>query len=294
MAIRTSKPAPPPARRKVDPAHADSSFGFRVWREPIVASHETHAHVDVEGNFLIRGTARYLLAGRYQPLVPGRLAIFWGGIPHRLLDLSPDAEMAWLTVPIAWFMDWNPGERLVNRLLSGDLLHEPDPATGIADAAQLERWIHDLSADAPLLRTAALLEVRARVHRLGHAIEGDAAAATPSQDGTTGGYVERISAFLGTHFRNEIAMADVAAAVDLHPNYATTLFREACGMGPWDYLVRLRISHAQRLLLTTDLKITAVALDSGFGSLSRFYEAFHKHVGQTPRAYRATNASRGG
>jgi transcriptional regulator GlxA family with amidase domain len=54
-----------------------------------------------------------------------------------------------------------------------------------------------------------------------------------------------------------------------------------------EYVARLRVSHAQRLLLTSDAKILEVMLESGFRSASRFYETFAKIAGQSPRAYRA-------
>jgi transcriptional regulator GlxA family with amidase domain len=53
-----------------------------------------------------------------------------------------------------------------------------------------------------------------------------------------------------------------------------------------DYLTRIRISMAQRLLVTTDLKISEVACQSGFNTVCRFYIAFRQLCGQTPRKYR--------
>jgi hypothetical protein len=47
-----------------------------------------------------------------------------------------------------------------------------------------------------------------------------------------------------------------------------------------------RLSHAQRLLVTTEDLILRIALSSGFGSLSRFNEAFRQAFGCTPREYR--------
>jgi AraC family transcriptional regulator, melibiose operon regulatory protein len=74
--------------------------------------------------------------------------------------------------------------------------------------------------------------------------------------------------------------------VGLNPNYAMTVFREGCGLSLWEYVTRLRISHAQRLLLTTDWTMERVALDCGFGSSSRFFAAFRRICGMTPRQYR--------
>jgi len=52
------------------------------------------------------------------------------------------------------------------------------------------------------------------------------------------------------------------------------------------YVTQHRLSHAQRLLVTTDDLVVNIALKSGFGSLSRFNEAFRQAFGCTPREYR--------
>lgn len=50
-----------------------------------------------------------------------------------------------------------------------------------------------------------------------------------------------------------------------------------------DYVTQHRLSHARRLLLTTDCKVFDIAAEVGFGSSSRFYEAFAQWRGRTPR-----------
>lgn len=52
------------------------------------------------------------------------------------------------------------------------------------------------------------------------------------------------------------------------------------------YLTRMRVCQAQYLLLSTESEIAEIALSTGFGSLSRFYEAFKSVSGHTPRQYR--------
>jgi len=55
----------------------------------------------------------------------------------------------------------------------------------------------------------------------------------------------------------------------------------------WEYVTRLRVSHAQRLLITTDTKVVDVALESGFASVAPFSQAFRTYANQQrPLAYR--------
>lgn len=59
------------------------------------------------------------------------------------------------------------------------------------------------------------------------------------------------------------------------------------GVSIKNHLTRTRLSHAKMLLSETDQKIVTVAMDSGFGSLSSFYEAFTEHNdGLSPAKYR--------
>lgn len=66
-----------------------------------------------------------------------------------------------------------------------------------------------------------------------------------------------------------------------------TLVREHLHTTPADLLARMRVRHATRLLLQTDLPIATVALESGFASLSTFSTHMRDQTGMTPTGYRA-------
>jgi AraC-like DNA-binding protein len=275
-------------------AAAERSFGFTAWRGSAERMLIAHVHTDVEWNFLLSGSMRYFLAGRFEVLQPGRLSVFWAGMPHRLVEAQPGTELVWVTVPLAWILQWGLDERFSHRLLAGDLLREPtdDPWSGRLDEALLRRWAADFrhGASAEVGRIA-MLECEARLRRLALA---DCSAPPDRPDGMPDGAlsepVERMARFIGLHFREPLSVADVAAAVGLQTNYAMQLFKRRCGMTVWEYLTRLRVGHAQRLLLSTDWTMHRVASESGFGSVSRFYEAFHRFGGGTPRGYRVAMA----
>ena len=57
-------------------------------------------------------------------------------------------------------------------------------------------------------------------------------------------------------------------------------------MSIWQYLTRLRLAHAQWLLLTSERSVLSIALESGFGSLARFYAAFTREYGTPPGEFR--------
>ena len=64
------------------------------------------------------------------------------------------------------------------------------------------------------------------------------------------------------------------------------VFTRSMRCGPQQYVIRSRVRAAQALLASTDMRITQIAMDCGFGSLSSFNRAFMKVAGRTPRQER--------
>jgi AraC-like DNA-binding protein len=112
------------------------------------------------------------------------------------------------------------------------------------------------------------------------------ASAAPGFDAERLSSLEAMTRFIGEEGLRAIQVSDVAKAAGLHPNYAISLFRKAFGITIKQALTRYRLDTAQSMLLATDLSITTVAFDCGFGSLSSFYEAFEKRFSVSPASFR--------
>ncbi len=243
-----------------------------------------HRHKEVELNWVASGEMTYLFGGARRVLEPGRLAAFWAAIPHRVTHLAPGTQFYCVHLPLSLFLRWRLPGGLTERLLGGEMVREPEGAD--SDKLLFEQWQHDMRDPAPDMRHAVHLELEARLCRLARRLAP--AGVTPAAaDGRLLSKVEEMAAWIGEQYAEGISAADVARAMGLHPKYAMALFRRHCGMTLGDYLTQQRVSQAQRLLVTTEMKIIDIAFAAGFGSVSRFYEAFTRACGQSPRAYRA-------
>jgi AraC-like DNA-binding protein len=67
------------------------------------------------------------------------------------------------------------------------------------------------------------------------------------------------------------------------------VFRQATGKSPIDYLIGLRIEAAKRLLRQSDLGMTDIALEVGFGDSNYFARQFRLVTGRTPTAFRRSS-----
>jgi AraC family transcriptional regulator, melibiose operon regulatory protein len=261
----------------------EPAIGFSIWRMQAVSAMDTaHTHPDVEVNYLFEGGLAYLHGGSATRIEPGRFTVFWGGVPHQVLPPGITGDGIWVTVPLAWFLQWRLPNGLHDRVLGGEIVSAPPSA---ADRGLLERWLADSDSGDPGRRGVLQLEMEARFHRLALELPRRRTGPHPGADGT--GRIARITRFIALHYREPISVADVARGAGLHPKYLMRVFKKQCGVGVWEYLTRLRVSHAQRLLITTDAKVLDVAMESGFSSAAPFYAAFAARTGGIrPLAYR--------
>jgi AraC-like DNA-binding protein len=92
---------------------------------------------------------------------------------------------------------------------------------------------------------------------------------------------------LDGHFREPIAVDEVATSVGYSPFHFAREFRRTYGESPGRYLARRRIERAQQLLHASDLTVTEICLVVGYTSLGTFSAAFKRAVGVSPTGYRS-------
>lgn len=98
--------------------------------------------------------------------------------------------------------------------------------------------------------------------------------------------VSRAKQFIEEHKTEEISLRDVAKVVNVSTFYFCKLFKKATGMTFTEYLSQVRISKAKNLLLNPNLRVSEIAYDIGYQSLTHFNRTFHRITGQSPTAYR--------
>ena len=253
-------------------------------------------HNEIELNLLPSGRLTYLMGGRRVVVPSRRLAVFWAGIPHQILDFDGASDYFVATVPLAWALQWALPSRLTQALLGGTVVIEPDGDRFSMDLQRFETWCDDAQNGSGKRVRASLLEMEARLERLALSAVGESEPHTTSKppvaiDQDRLGRAERMACFVAQNYTQTLTSGRIAEHVSLHTNYAMALFRQTFGVTLARYVVQHRLSHAQRLLVTTDDLIENVAYASGFGSLSRFNEAFKEAFGCAPKEFRRTHRS---
>lgn len=281
-----------------DPDRPDfTPYGFSCVRWNPSPMRRPDHHNEIELNMLTKGSVTYLLGGRRVELKAGSLNVFWAAIPHQIVDFTRGTEYFVATIPLAWFLQCKLTDRFVQPLLRGEVLSERLEHRERHDYDLFAQWESDLQQPEEEVRHVVMLEMEARLRRMigtlplsANAPVGKAKARATSLQGGELNKVEQIACLIAQRYTEQLTVTEIGKAVGLHPNYAMGLFKKAFGTTLLDYLVHHRVSHAQRLLATSNEKIVDVAFSSGFNSISRFNETFRRACGCTPREYRAQHA----
>ena len=99
--------------------------------------------------------------------------------------------------------------------------------------------------------------------------------------------VERAKELLEGSITEDVTVAEIADKLNISVHYLCHIFKSETGMTPIDYRNSLKISKAKKLLVSTDDKISDIALECGFGSASYFSKLFSKCEGITPIEFRS-------
>jgi len=240
-----------------------------------------HTHDAFEISAFAGGCVTMLFGGQAVTVPPDRLVVHWGMLPHQMLRRDPGAEVVGVHVPLSWVLEWSLPSGLISRLLDLQPVIEAPRRVPFSDLALLQDWYRLLNSAAPEAENIVRAEIHGRLLRLApppaeHAAPGTVSAAAFS----------RALQFIARHFRDSIFLADIARAAGISRRHLTRLFAEYTGQTVNGYITHLRLSHARRLLTTTDRKVLDVMHDSGFSCPTQFYRKFQEQTGLSPRRYR--------
>ena len=103
--------------------------------------------------------------------------------------------------------------------------------------------------------------------------------------------VQRAREYIDKHRGEALSLADVAKAAGASVFHFCKVFHRSTGLTFTNYVARVRLEDARSRLLNPSLRISEIAYDVGFQSLTQFNRTFKRVFGQSPSEFRARLAS---
>lgn len=97
---------------------------------------------------------------------------------------------------------------------------------------------------------------------------------------------QKLLIYLETHYTEDLSLEILSREFGVSRFTLSRLFTDKLHTSFTYYVNSKRLEYACNLLLSTDLSVTQIALDAGFGSSRTFFREFHQAYHTTPREYR--------
>lgn len=97
--------------------------------------------------------------------------------------------------------------------------------------------------------------------------------------------LSRALQWLGAHYHQPLDIEELAEHVGLSVSAFHRAFKEVTALSPLQYQKTLRLSEAQRLMLTQDMDAARAAFEVGYVSASQFSREYRRHFGAPPSTH---------
>ncbi len=277
---------------------ADPSFPLACWIDERHGDMEIHTHDFHELVLILSGHGRHLVCGRGYDLEPGDVFVICGNMTHgylhtnrmTLVNILFDPQH--LHLPTAG-LDDVPGYRaLFHTAQRTPAFHQhlrlpPDALTEAAGMFALLR--RELERRDTGYRFVALYHLMGLIAFLsrGYFHKPGTLRRPPRR-------VDELLRLVESQYRDTITIGRLSSLAGMSERSLAREFHGAVGCSPIEYVIRVRVAHAAERLQRTDMRITEVALDSGFNDSNYFARQFHRIMGVSPRDYRRRYSERMG
>jgi two-component system response regulator YesN len=100
------------------------------------------------------------------------------------------------------------------------------------------------------------------------------------------GGIQRVKKYIDAHYGENISLKSIAADFYMNAVYLGRLFRKSYGMYFNEYLLKIRVEEAKKLLRQTDLRMYEISAKIGFQNVDYFVTQFEKLEQKSPTEYR--------
>ncbi|WP_276485687.1 helix-turn-helix domain-containing protein [Paraflavitalea pollutisoli] len=153
-------------------------------------------------------------------------------------------------------------------------------------------FLHFYIARLILSRTGSKLQVDNLVMEIVHQVLGSITDYHPDQRIHTRlkqqhlTTIEGAKQYLTEHYTDDISLQDLATHCHVSPFHFSRIFKTFTQTSPHQFLLSIRLKHAELLLKDTTLPVSDIAFTTGFNSIEHFTAAFRQKYHCPPAAYR--------
>ncbi|MEI7421935.1 MAG: AraC family transcriptional regulator [Prolixibacteraceae bacterium] len=281
-----------PAKYEQIVLREDESFFIGIFQDNLEKS-TWHYHNNFEISFITEGSGKRIVADSIEEFQPGDLVFIGSNLPHvwiaereHSLPSERALEMVFLQFSANIFFPQMLALAEFRNIRRALELSE----RGIQIVGQTLNEVSEIMLQLPYLKGFDRMNNFFRLMDIIGKSSSNISLASEEfmrKRFTTGNRrIAMLHDYLMNHYREDIDLKKLADLVSMAEGSLCRFFRMNVGTSIFEYLNRIKVDFACKLLMDPDIGIMDVCLDSGFNNLSHFNKQFRKNTGATPTEYR--------
>ena len=270
----------------------DESFFIGIFQDNLEKS-TWHYHNNFEISFITEGTGKRIVADSIEEFQPGDLVFIGSNLPHVWIAEREHSLLSERTLEMVFL-------QFSSNIFFPQMLALPEfknirkalelSERGIQIVGQTLNEVSEIMLQLPYLkgfdRMNNFFRLMDIIGRSGSNISLASEEYMKKRFTTGNKRIAMVHNYLMNHYREDIDLHKLADLVSMAEGSLCRFFRANVGTSIFEYLNRIKVDLACKLLMDPNIAIVDVCLDSGFNNLSHFNKQFRKNMGVTPTEYR--------
>ena len=270
--------------------HVPNKHSFITRKLPLKSVDNIHSHKNFELNFITSGTGRRIVGDNISGFEKGDLVLLGPDLPH-CWELSPhEAESSSFCIVTHFSEDITksdffriPELEKVRELLKQShlgLRFKVEDHSTIRETLERMTQLEGLEYYIEMLKVFnLLLQVEDR-DKLSNPIDRTLVFSKNLEK------INKVYEYVFQNIQEGIRLEEAAALLNMAPSSFCRFFKKKTDLTFMEYVKRVRVGMAAKLLAESDRQITRICFDSGYNNLANFNHYFKNVMGQTPSEYR--------
>lgn len=239
-----------------------------------------HNHTFYQLLFVLEGEGKIHMDGTVRGLAVHDTALI---VPFSSHSVQSDSKLTLLVLAFgAEELDAETADRLLSDYFPASILMKPNLFIGSEQRQLLRKMLFEQTSEpSALSRLSLKIQLSQFLLTLARSIHSASSATSSNQL-----RAEKIRGYIDTHYFEPLTADDFSSELGVSSRHVNNIFKEQYGMTPMQYLSRIRIRLAQKLLAETDKSIISICFEVGYDSVSTFYRTFKSEAKMPPKSYR--------
>lgn len=266
-----------------------NKHSFITRKLPLKSNDSVHSHKNFELNFITSGSGRRIVGDHISGFEKGDLVLLGPDVPHCWEILEGEDQKAFCIVT-----------HFSEDIVSSDFFKMPELEKVVDLLKQSKRGLRFKIEDDQKIRQ--ILEKMTRLEGLDYYIhllqvfnrllkiqEREKLSNPIAQEGSFSRNLEKINKvyeYVFQHIQEGVKLEEASSLLNMAPNSFCRFFKKKTDLTFMEYVKRVRVGIAAKLLAETDKQITQICFESGYNNLANFNFYFKSVMGKTPSEYR--------